>query len=232
LSHFDLEVLDADGAVRDAAESAGLDRSDFLKKGVLAGGGLLAGSALFTQYVGTAEAAISRTRRSAGNDVKILNFALTLEFLEADFYRRADINKVYGDNAPLQRFTQIVRRHEAQHVAFLKGALGSKAIKKPKFDFGAAVTDRAMFQPTSHVLEDTGVTAYLGQVANISKRGTLTAAATIALVEGRHAAWIRFINGGATLGTPISALPAPNTFDKPKSERSVLNAVKDTGFIQ
>jgi len=231
LSHFDLEALDADGAVRDAAESAGLDRSDFLKKGVLAGGGLLAGSALFTQYVGTAEAAISR-RRSAANDVRILNFALTLEFLEAAFYRQADINKVYGDNAPLQRFTQIVRRHEAQHVAFLRGALGTKAIKKPKFDFGAAVTDRAMFQKTSQTLEDTGVTAYLGQVANIFNRDTLTAAGTIALVEGRHAAWIRFINGGATLETPTRALPAPATFDKPKSERSVRRAVKDTGFIQ
>ena len=233
MSHLpNLELLDADGAVRDAAESAGLDRSDFLKKGVIAGGGLLAGSALFTQYVGTAEAAISRTRRSAGNDVKILNFALTLEFLEAAFYRQADINKVYGDNAPLQRFTQIVRRHEAQHVAFLRGALGTKAIKKPKFDFGATVTDRAMFQKTAQTLEDTGVTAYLGQVANISNRGTLTAAGTIALVEGRHAAWIRFINGGATLETPTRALPAPTTFDKPKSERSVLKAVKDTGFIQ
>ncbi len=232
MSDLNLAVLDADGAIRDAAESAGLDRSDFLKKGVLAGGGLLAGSALFTQYVGTAEAAISRTRRSAGNDVKILNFALTLEFLEAAFYRQADLNKVYGDNAALQRFTQIVRRHEAQHVAFLRGALGSKAIKSPRFDFGATVTDRAKFQETAQVLEDTGVTAYLGQVGNISVKGTLKAAGTIATVEARHAAWIRFINGGATLETPISALPAPATFDKRRSERSVLKAVTDTGFIQ
>ena len=232
MSDLNLAVLDADGAIRDAAESAGLDRSDFLKKGVLAGGGLLAGSALFTQYVGTAEAAISRTRRSARNDVKILNFALTLEFLEAAFYRQADINRVYGDNAALQRFTQIVRRHEAQHVAFLRGALGSKAIKSPRFDFGATVTDRAKFQETAQVLEDTGVTAYLGQVGNISVKGTLKAAGTIATVEARHAAWIRFINGGAMLGTPASALPAPTTFDKPKSERSVLRAVDGTGFIQ
>ena len=232
MSHFDLEVLDADGAVRDAAESAGLDRSDFIKKSALAGGGLLVGSAMFSGVLSSAEAAISTTKRSARNDVKILNFALTLEFLEAAFYRQADLNKVYGDNGALQRFTQIVRRHEAQHVAFLQGALGSQAIKKPKFDFGATVTDRAMFQNTAQVLEDTGVTAYLGQVGNISVKGTLKAAGTIATVEARHAAWIRFINGGATLETPASALPAPNTFDKRRSERSVLRAVDGTGFIQ
>jgi len=232
LSHdLNLEVLDVDGAIRDAAEAAGFDRGSFIKKGALAGGGLLAGSAMFGTFLASAEAAIS-TKRSAANDVKILNFALTLEFLEAAFYKQADVNRVYGDNNPLQRFTQIVRRHEAQHVAFLKGALGSKAIKSPKFDFGATVTDRAKFQQTAQVLEDTGVTAYLGQVGNISVRGTLKAAGTIATVEARHAAWIRFINGGATLETPISALPAPATFDKPKSEKSVLKAVTGTGFIQ
>ena len=232
MSHdLNLEVLDVDGAIRDAAEAAGFDRGSFIKKGALAGGGLLAGSAMFGTFLASAEAAIS-TKRSAANDVKILNFALTLEFLEAAFYKQADVNRVYGDNNPLQRFTQIVRRHEAQHVAFLKGALGSKAIKSPKFDFGATVTDRAKFQQTAQVLEDTGVTAYLGQVGNISVRGTLKAAGTIATVEARHAAWIRFINGGATLETPISALPAPATFDKPKSEKSVLKAVTGTGFIQ
>ncbi len=232
MSELNLAMVDADGAVRDAAESAGLDRSDFLKKGVLAGGGLLVGSAMFSGVLSSAEAAISTKKRSAGNDVKILNFALTLEFLESAFYRQADINKVYGDNAQLQRFTQIVRRHEAQHVAFLKGALGTKAVKSPKFDFGATVTDRAKFQATAQVLEDTGVTAYLGQVGNIFVKGTLSAAGTIATVEARHASWIRFINGGATLETPASALPAPTTFDKPKSEKSVLKAVTGTGFIQ
>lgn len=232
MSELNLAMVDADGAVREAAEAAGLDRSDFLKKGALAGGGLLVGSAMFTGVLSSAEAAISTTRRSARNDVKILNYALTLEFLESAFYRQADINKVYGDNAALQRFTQIVRRHEAQHVAFLKGALGSKAIKSPEFDFGATVMDRTMFQQTAQTLEDTGVTAYLGQVGNISVKGTLKAAGTIATVEARHAAWIRFINGGATLETPASALPAPTTFDKPKSERSVLKAVTGLKFIQ
>jgi rubrerythrin len=217
-----LEIVDADGAVREAAEAAGIDRSDFLKKSVLAGGGLLAGSAIFTQYLSSAEAAISTTKRSKANDVKILNYALTLEYLEAAFYKQAVANLAYGGDANLAKFAQTVAQHEAAHVTFLKNALKSAAIKSPKFDFGMAVTDQKTFAATAQVLEDTGVSAYLGQVANIFQPGVLSAAGTIATVEARHAAWIRFING---------ELPAPTSFDKRRSEKAVLKAVGATGFI-
>ena len=86
-----------------------------------------------------------------------------------------------------------------------------------------AVTDKATFAATAQVLEDTGVSAYLGQVANVFQPGVLRAAGTIATVEARHAAWIRFIN---------AASPAPAAFDKPKSEAAILKAVTATGFIQ
>jgi len=231
VSHLsNLDVLDADGAVRDAAESAGLDRSDFLKKGVLAGGGLLVGGAMFGPILASAEATIS-THRSAKNDIKILNFALTLEFLEAEFYKQAEANKAYGANPQLKRFVEVVKEHEGKHVAFLRGALGSKAIKKPKFDFRDTVTDPKKFASTSQVLEDTGVTAYLGQVANIKQGAVLKAAGTIATVEARHASWIRFINGGAGPATAVKDLPAPRTFDQRRSEKSVLKALGDTKFI-
>jgi len=223
LSHLlNLEALDADGAIRDGAESAGLDRGDFLRKGALAGGGLIAGSAMFGTFLSSAEAAISSTKRSKRNDVAILNYALTLEFLEAEFYKQAVANNAYGTNPALKAFAETVAKHEAKHVDFLRGALGSKAIKSPAFDFGDTVTDPAKFAATAQVLEDTGVMAYLGQVGNISVKGTLAAAGTIATVEARHAAWIRFINGD---------LPAPLTFDKRKSEKAILKAVGDTGFI-
>ncbi len=222
MSELNLAMVDADGAIREAAESAGLDRSDFLKKGALAGGGLLVGGAMFGPMLASAEAAIS-TRRSARNDVRILNYALTLEFLEAEFYKQALANNAHGNDPSLKRFNEVVAEHEAKHVSFLRGALGSKAIKKPRFDFKDTVTDRAKFAATAQVLEDTGVMAYLGQVKNIKVPGTLQAAGTIATVEARHAAWIRFINGDT---------PAPRTFDRPKSERAILKAVGDTGFIQ
>jgi rubrerythrin len=224
LSHqLNLEVVDADGVIRESAEAAGLDRGDFLRKGALAGGGLIAGSAMFGTFLASAEAAISTTRRSKANDVRILNYALTLEFLEAAFYKQAVANKAYGTSADLKRFAEVVAKHEAEHVSFLRGALGSKAIKSPKFDFGATVTEQAKFAATAQVLEDTGVSAYLGQVKNVFAPGVLSAAGTIATVEARHAAWIRFIN---------AATPAPGNFDKPKSEKAILKAVGATGFIQ
>jgi len=224
LSHqFDLEVLDADGAIRDSAEAAGLDRSDFLRKSALAGGGLIVGSGMFGAFLSSAEAAISTKKRSKSNDVKILNYALTLEFLESAFYKQAVANQAFGDSADLKRFAEVVARHEAKHVTFLRGALGSKAGKSPKFDFGDTVTDQAKFAATAQVLEDTGVSAYLGQVKNVFQGGVLQAAGTIATVEARHAAWIRFING---------ATPAPADFDKPKSEKAILKAVGGTGFIK
>ena len=222
MSHLNLELLDADGAVREAAEAAGLDRGDFLKKSVLAGGGLVAGSAMFGTFLASAEAAIS-TKRSKANDVRILNYALTLEYLEAAFYKQAVKNRAYGSNVKLKSFAEAVAEHEATHVKFLKGALGSKAIKSPSFDFGDAVSDTAKFAKTAQVLEDTGVSAYLGQVKNVLQPAILSAAGTIATVEARHAAWIRFIN---------DTIPAPSAFDKPKSEKAILGAVGDTGFIK
>ena len=219
---LNIDMLDADGAIRESAEAAGLDRGDFLRKGVLAGGGLLVGGALFTQYLGSAQAAI-KPKPSKANDANILNYALTLEFLEAAFYKQAVDNKAYGDSADLQKFAETVAKHEATHVAFLKKALGSAAIKSPTFDFGNAVTDKATFAATAQVLEDTGVSAYLGQVGTILSKGVLKAAGTIATVEARHAAWIRFLN---------QATPAPAAFDVPKSEKAILKAVGATGFIK
>jgi hypothetical protein len=220
---FKLDTVDVDGAIRESAEAAGLDRSDFLKKGALAGGGLIAGSALFGPLLSGAEAAISSTRKSKKNDVAILNYALTLEFLEAAFYKQAVANQAYGDSAALKSFAETVAKHEATHVKFLQGALKSAAIKSPKFDFADAVTDKAKFAATAQILEDTGVSAYLGQVKHIFVPGTLAAAGTIATVEARHAAWIRFINADT---------PAPASFDRPKSEKAILKAVKATGFIK
>ena len=230
MTNLDLSTVDVDGAIRDQAEGLGLDRASFFKKAGVAGAGAVAGASLFGPFLANAEAAIS-SRRSKANDVRILNFALTLEFLEAEFYRQAVKNNAFR-NAEFREFGVVVAGHEATHVKFLRGALRTAAVKKPRFDFKDTVTNADKFAATAQVLEDTGVRAYLGQVANVSQRGVLKAAGTIATVEARHAAWIRFLNGGGAANATTAQKPAPRSFDRPASERTILSAVGETGFIK
>jgi len=153
-------------------------------------------------------------------DIAILNYALTLEYLEAAFYAEAVSEGRFGGN--VGKFAKIVKAHEAAHVAFLKSALGSAAVAKPKFDFKGTTSDEAKFKATAQVLEDTGVAAYLGQVGNIKSPKILLAAGSILPIEARHAGWIRDING----------VPgAPKAFEGAKSMNQILSAVKGTGFI-
>jgi rubrerythrin len=228
---IDIDAIDKSGLVRETAEAAGIDRRDLLRKGALGAGGLVAGSAFFG-ILSPAEAAISSRKKSKANDVKILQYAMTLELLEAAFYKEALDNKVFGNDDALARFTTVVADHEADHVAFLRKALGSKAVKGLEFDFGKAVTDVATYRATAQILEDTGVAAYAGQGPNIAQRAVVSAALSIHSVEARHAAWIRFLNGGGAPGAKTNDLPAPRTFDRALSERAVLRAVGATGFIQ
>lgn len=210
-----LEELDVDGAVREAAEKVDGDtRASFLRKAGVGAGTLVGGSAFFGVLPSIASAGVAKS------DVAILNFALTLEYLEAAFYREA-VNK--GNFAgKVGTFAKIVAGHEQAHVAFLKGALGHAAVKKPNFDFKGTTTDMAKFQATAQVLEDTGVAAYLGQVGHIKSKKILGAAGSILPVEARHAGWIRDLNNRSG---------APSAFQGGKTKAQILAAVKGTGFI-
>ena len=230
--HLTLDVIDQDGAIREAAD--GLDegtRRDMLRRaGIagIAGAGVVAGGVLIGGLADPAIAAISSRKKSKRNDVKILNYALTLEYLEAEFYRQALANRV-SDSLALQAFTRTVAAHETTHVKALQDVLGRAAIKSPTFDFKDTVTDVLKYKQTAQVLEDTGVAAYAGQGPNILQKPVVVAALSIHSVEARHAAWIRFINSG---GDAVDATsPAPSAFDKALPEKKVLNAVGQTGFI-
>jgi len=226
-----LEALDRDGAIRETAEAAGASRADFLKRGGVAGAGFLAGGVLFSGLVSPAEAAISTHHKSKKNDVKIANYALTLEYLEAEFYKQAVASGAITQ-PEVRAFATTTASHEATHVKALKGVLGSKAVKKPSFDFGDTVTNQDKFKMTAQVLEDTGVSAYAGQGPNLLQRPYVKLALSIHSVEARHAAWIRFINSsGGLSGTGTTNLPAPKAFDSALSDKKVLAAVKKTGFI-
>lgn len=225
MTHINLEAVDADGAVREAAEEvAGDTRMDFLRKGAVAGGAALGGGAILGGLVApTVASAAGQPPSSFGKgDVGILNYALTLEYLESSFYNEATSKGAITD-PPLVRLLQTVTRDENAHVAALKKVLGRNAIKKPKFNFGGVTSNQAQFAATTYVLENTGVHAYLGQAPNIKAAKVLLTAASIVTVEARHSGAI-----GLYLGKAI----APNgPFDNGWTAKKVLAAVKSTGFL-
>ncbi|MCF0040203.1 ferritin-like domain-containing protein [Dyadobacter fanqingshengii] len=160
------------------------------------------GSTLATAAVPTAFAAVVNKAYGATPSVTdILNFALTLEYLEETFYFQANRMTNFIPAEYTLVFSQI-ERHETQHVEFLKAALGSAAVDRPQFDFtygGAfpdAWTNFMTFITISAALEDTGVRAYKGQAGNlIGSPQILEYALQVHSVEARHASLVRRIIG-------------------------------------
>ena len=155
--------------------------------------------------------------------VDVLNFALTLEYLEDEFYRTAlaQPGLIPGESRSV---FQTISQHETAHVATLKGALGSAAVAKPQFDFTARGKYRDVFSnfktfaAVSQALEDTGVAAYKGQAPVLVGGGKLlTVALQIHSVEARHAAEVRRVRGVKSW---------TGAFDKPLSKAQVLAIAK------
>ena len=137
--------------------------------------------------------------------VDVLNFALKLEYLEYNFYKKGvdtALIQLQAVGAPLTALTTI-RNHENDHVTFLRDAITSAggvpvSFVEADFDFTAdgtfptVFTNYDTFLAVAQTLEDTGVRAYKGQAANLqSNRTVLTAALNIHSVEARHASHIR-----------------------------------------
>jgi hypothetical protein len=216
MSGLSIEAVDVDGAIRETADAAAGDtRAGFMVKAALGAGGMIGGGAVLAALPGVASA-------TSANDVAILNFALTLEYLERDFYAAAIALGSVGKGAE-REFALTAHRHESEHVAALQKALGSAAIKSPTFDFGQA-TGPDLFKKTAIALEDTGVRAYKGQAPLIQSTAVLKAALSIHSVEANHAAWIRFIAGENPTYT--------GAFELPLTKAQVLTIVGATGFIQ
>ena len=230
MSHqINLDEVDVDGAIREAAEEvAGDTRLNFMKKAGLAGGALVSGGAILSALVPNALAAAQTGRPPASfgaGDIGVLNYALTLEYLEAAFYNGATKARLKLDSQAAA-FLKTVTKDENAHVAFLKSALGAKAVKQPRFDFKGANMNVHTFMATSQVLENTGVHAYSGQALNISNPAYVKAALSILTVEARHASVIGLLND------PSGDSIAPNgPFDTSETAAEVLAAVKSTGFI-
>ncbi|MGI3901453.1 MAG: ferritin-like domain-containing protein [Janthinobacterium lividum] len=149
----------------------------------------------------------------------ILNFALTLEYLEDEFYRTALAQGGLIPDYAAGTF-QTISQHESEHVALLQSVLGGAAVAKPQFDFTARGKYRDVFSnfktfaAVSQALEDTGVAAYKGQAPNLTGGGALlTTALQIHSVEARHAAQVRLLR---------KQKPWTGALDKPLSKAQVL----------
>jgi hypothetical protein len=194
-----------------------LTRRDAISRGAATSSKVAVGLALASIPVAVAALATDAFAATAlpQDIVDVLNFALTLEYLESTFYNTGVGTSGLIPASDIAVFQQI-QKHENAHVAFLQGVLGSAAVPKPAFDFtaGGMFTDvfsnYATFQAVSQAFEDTGVRAYKGQAANLmSQPDILTAALQIHSVEARHAAEVRRLRGldGWIIGT-IGNLPA------------------------
>jgi hypothetical protein len=213
---LDVSAFDADGALAETEDAvAGDTRAAFFRKAAVGGGAMIGSGVLLSGLPALAEA-----RPSKKQDVAILNYALTLEYLESAFYveavKKGAISGVVLESA------KIVRDHELAHVKALKSVLGKKAVKKPMFDFKNTTGDQKTFLATAVALEDTGVSAYAGQGPRISQKAVVVAALSIHSVEARHAAHFRSLAGMNF---------APTAFDKARSMKQVLKIVKGTGFL-
>jgi rubrerythrin len=193
------------------------------------GGGALLGALT----PGAAMAAKGKGRPPAKfgkGDVGILNFALTLEYLEAAFYNEATANQrksSFIKDGQTQVFLKTVTADENAHVAYLKKALGKKAVAAPKVDFGGTTSQEASFVKTALALENTGVHAYSGQALNIKTPATVGAALSILTVEARHASVIGLIAKNSKKG-----ISPDGPFDTPFTANEVLKAVEATGFLK
>jgi rubrerythrin len=181
----------------------------------VAGGAAAAGGVLLAGLPRLASSAPSRKQ-----DGRIFDFILGLEYLKAAFYREAAERRGVGGDA--LRLARVLSEQERAHVDFFRRQLGDAARDEPSFDFGDATTNADEFMTSALLLEETAVSAYVGQGANLT-RGRMVPFGRIASVEGRHAAWVRDILGRNA---------APLAADVAKTAKEVTAAIRRTGFIR
>lgn len=154
------------------------------------------------------------------SDEDVLNYALTLEFLESEFYRQGnDAGLLSGTEA---KYVQTIGADEDAHVAAITDTImkiGGTPVEAPAVDFGQAFASRKSFLETAHVFENLGVGAYLGAAGFIKNKDILQAAAGIFGVEARHAAVI-----GNMLGLEPEGGVYMGSTETPQDKAAVLKA--------
>jgi rubrerythrin len=187
-----------------------------------------------TTASGGGAATTSTSSSSSSSDVKgdiaIVNYALTLEYLEAQFYADVIASGVVKDpkvGAIAKKFGET----EQQHVDALTAAvkqLGGTPAMKPKASFQSVINGGLKkILTTAATVENLGAAAYLGQAGNIKNKEILAAALSIHSVEARHAAALNELIGAGFKGNgPLSGSLPDGAFGKPMAKADVLKAVQ------
>jgi rubrerythrin len=227
-----------DSALRELADDPS-SRKRFFK--MLGGAGAVSAATVLIAACGsdkkknttTAAAAAAPASSDADNasDLKIVNYALTLEYLEATFYQQVLDSGMIKD-PKIGDLAKSIHQNEQDHVDALIAtakSLGGTPATKPKTKFEATIAKGpTTILMTAATVENLGAAAYLGQAGNIKSKEVLAAALSIHSVEARHAAALNTLVGrgfGDGKGGLEGSLP-DGPFGKPMSEAAVLKAVK------
>ena len=223
-----------DSALRELADDPS-SRKRFFK--MMGGAGAVSAFGVFLAACGDDDEDEAATAKPAKTeeegvkgDLKVLNYALTLEFLEADFYKQVIASGIVTDKK-VASLAQQFGESEQQHVdALIKtiGDLGGTPVKAPKTKFQPTLDKglQAVLE-TAATVENLGAAAYLGQAGNITNKDVLAAALAIHSVEARHAAALNQLVGRGFGGKGGLEGSIPDgAFGKPMDEAAVLAAVK------
>ncbi|MET0563136.1 MAG: ferritin-like domain-containing protein [Gaiellaceae bacterium] len=206
-----LHAVDVDAAIAEASHQRRLALS---RRGLLAAAAAGAGALVLGRSEARAASGLS------ANDIGILNYALVLEYLQASFYTEAERSGALSGKTA--QAATVVGATERAHVKAFQKLLGSKAVKRPLFDFQGVTEAQQAFLKTAVAFEDLAVAAYKGQAPKLRSSAVLAAAVGIHSVEARHAAWMRELFG---------VTPAVNAFDKPATKQNINRIVASTHFI-
>ncbi len=155
------------------------------------------------------------------DDIDVLNYALTLEYLEAAFYKQGNAAGLLSGTE--KDYLAKIQTDEEYHVTAITATikqLGGTPVAAPGVDFGDSFASRKSFLTTSHTFENVGVGAYLGAAGFIKDKAVLQAAAGIFGVEARHAAVV-----GNLLGLKAEGGVYLGAFETPITKAKVLAGV-------
>ncbi len=184
-----------------------ITRASLLAMGAAAGGGALLGAPVARAQVVKA-------------DLDILNYVLTLQYVESALYRDA-LKQITALDEDVRRLLEQLRDDEVAHVDALRATVseaGGKPRDRPRVDFGEGLATQTTFLKLANTIEDTTASAYNGAAPRLESREFIAVFASIAQSDARHAALIRLARAKP---------PAPLALDKASNTDAVRQAIRE-----